>query len=102
MTEHTRMNEFLTHSLLNFKRSGSMPDDMIEDLLNDDGTPAYKNVCAKITIPLAGNLETACTILHCSKRVFIESAIIDALRQFDDLANEYDVYQPHEVKGESL
>lgn len=101
MSQHTRMNEFLTHNLLNFKRSGSLPDDMIEECLNYDGSPVYKNTCAKLSIPLVDNLENACAILQCSKRVFIESAVIEALRQFDELSEEYDVYEPHIVKEKS-
>jgi hypothetical protein len=101
MSQHTRMNEFLTHSLLNFKHSGGLPDDMIEELVNNDVTPVYKNICAKLSISLADNLENACSILHCSKRVFVESAVIEALRQFDELSEEYDVYEPHLVKGKS-
>ena len=90
----TPLNLFLLKGVLNFKPDNSVILDMIEQ--DNPDNPMLKNVCARIHVSLAENLEETCAQLKCSKRRFIEMAIANALDEFNNLAEEYDMFGEQE------
>lgn len=102
MCEDKHLDEFLTHKLLNFKFSGlgDVPG-VMDEILNEAGEPIARNVCAKLAVPLIDEIENACAVLKCSKREIIEHSVISFLKRFDELSDEYDVFEPHLVKEKS-
>jgi hypothetical protein len=59
--------------------SGQNQDMIFDALSPEDKKKHLRNVCALIALPLFDELEHTCGLLEISKRLFIESAIIDAL-----------------------
>jgi hypothetical protein len=53
----------------------------------------FKTVCAPISLPLFDRLTNTLSILDISKRAFIESAIVEALDQADQIMAEVDVFE---------
>jgi hypothetical protein len=94
--------EFLLMKALNFKyMGGGNLDAVLEGGLLDEEQAEklpIKNVCAKLAIPLVDELEEVCGILDITKRAFIESALISAIAQFRDIAEEHDIFAPHTPK----
>lgn len=83
----------LTYKALGFLHE---KDFLIESLLENPSPEVQtqfkiKNVCAAISGPLVERLENTLSILHMTKREFLESAIIDALDKADLVMEEYGV-----------
>ena len=66
---------------------------------HDDGNRLVKNVCAKVSPVLADRIDNVCGILEISKRSFIELALINAIDEFNSIAEQYDIFEPHTAKG---
>ena len=81
-------DDLIRYKALNLKyiASGSNLLDLV-----DKGQPGItaeipmKNVCAMITQQLFDDLTNTCGLLDISKRVFIESAIIEALKKAESI-----------------
>ena len=96
-------DEFIQYRALAFK-FGNTDFEGSLDMVLDDGNEAeklkIKNVCAKISIQLADELEETCAVLRISKRKFIELAIIEALVRCDSIVKEFDIYAPYTKSSE--
>ena len=88
---------FLLRGILNFQPNNSDFDLIAEQ---DPENSMLKNICARISTPLADELEESCILLGCSKRRFIEMAISNAIFEFHELVEEYDMfgYQAQEAQ----
>ena len=97
----TAKNEFLIMKALNFKYVGTNDTgDILEHLVETgelDGVEhvALKNVCAKLSVTLVDEVDNVCSILGMSKRAFIERALTSLIQEFEEIADEYDIYAPH-------
>lgn len=57
--------------------------------------PTLKNICTKVTISLADEIDNICTMLSISKRKFCETAFIDAIQKAKKIMEDeglYDLY----------
>ena len=90
---------FLLKGVLNFQ-----PNDTGFDLVSeqDPNSLLLKNVCARIGTSLADRLEESCILLGCSKRQFIEMSISNALLEFDEIAEEYDMFGHQALEAQEL
>ena len=61
---------------------------LLDRLIDEDESGKTKNVCANPSIELAGQVDEAVSLLGCSKRRFIESAIIAALQRVEEIKDE--------------
>jgi hypothetical protein len=95
------IDEILTLKCLAFKHQNANSSDQIFDNLDlnlpENSEIKLKNVCAKLSESLVSRLDEACVILDLSKRRFIELAIIEALDNYESLASQYDIFEPHTV-----
>lgn len=93
-----QLTELLMYKALHFKQSNDSTTDVILDHFvaqneNSVGQLELKNVCAKVSVELADELDNACNLLGLSKRRFIESAIINALDEFKRVAAEVNMFE---------
>jgi hypothetical protein len=91
MEKRTQLAEFLEYKTLNLKFS-LMNESLREMILEDsESKETVKNVCAKMPIALVNRLEETVNFLECSKRQFIEYAIIDAIEKARLIVDKLDV-----------
>ena len=83
-----RQTELLTLKILQFKHSHENTA-LLDHAVDSLQSPDIKNVCAKLHISLVDRLERSLSILEMSKRQFIETALISALDEFEDLFDTY-------------
>lgn len=86
--------EILTYNILKFKdscKNTGITEYLLEQ--SPDINPDTKNVCAKLSIPLAARLDEVVNLLDMSKRLFIQTAIINALDEFDQLAADLNMHE---------
>lgn len=97
--KRSRLNSLITEKSLRII-NGADTFGLIDPVGTD---PAYqdqlKNVCAKVSVQLSDEIDQIAGLLHISKRVFIEAALIQAVEQaneimtsegvWDALSNEY-------------
>lgn len=86
-------NEVLLSKALAFKLGAD--NQVLLDLGLEHSDQPMKQVCAKLSQKLSDQIENVCGILDISKRQFIEMALINAIDEFDQIADEYDIYEPH-------
>lgn len=63
-------------------RLDSTPSDDVFEYVPDE---LSKNVCAKVAVSLSDEIDYLVTFLGCSKRVFLESAFLDAVHKARDI-----------------
>lgn len=77
----SKFKEFLQYRALDFKYS-QQNIDLSEQLIARAGegveAPVLRNVCAKLSVELAENIDQVCSTLGISKRLFIEHALVEA------------------------
>lgn len=59
-------------------RLDSTPSDSVFEYIPDE---LCKNVCAKVALALSDEIDTLVGFLDCSKRAFLEAAILDAMHR---------------------
>jgi hypothetical protein len=73
-----KLEELIQLQVLKLKAAGRGP--MLEHALeHGETTLQLRQMCAKVSAELYGDLENVCGILSLTKREFIESAVADAL-----------------------
>jgi hypothetical protein len=91
MEKRTKLEEFLQYKALSVKFS--LMNDSLREIgfqsLNDN--PSVKNVCAKMPISLVNELEQVVHDLNCSKRQFVEYAIVEAIEKAKSVLDYTDV-----------
>lgn len=92
-------NEVLLAKSLSFKH-GSATQDIPEKFLESSPEFPMKQVCAKLSQELSDNIDNVCGILDISKRKFIELSLVNAIDEFNSIASEYDIFEPHAVKDD--
>jgi hypothetical protein len=95
--KNQHFNEVLLAKALTFKHGGTIQD-IPEQYLDASNLP-MKQVCAKLTQELSDSIDNVCGILEISKRSFIELALINAIDEFNSIAEQYDIFEPHTAKG---
>lgn len=94
-------NQFIQYRALNMKASiegncvnSANNTPMVDKMLAE--SPEFKTVCAPISIPLFDRMEQMLVLLQCSKRTFIEAAIINALDQSDRIVARVNVFESND------
>ena len=86
----TALDALLTEKALAFVSTQRNAD--LLDLLGDDKLPNsahLKNVCAKVSLDLAAEIDEVAALLGITKRRFLEAAFVDAVQQAHQImANE--------------
>lgn len=89
------MNRVFTARVLAHLDNGPAVDALVDAVTDRaawsvDPTEAVtlRNLCAKVSVDLAEQVENACSMLGVSKRRFIELALVEALRQYESVAEE--------------
>ena len=72
---------------------GSLPDHMLDKVLESDPAAKARQVCAMVSQPLFDDLEQKCGALEISKRRFVEGALIDALDKASRIMREVGVFE---------
>ena len=52
-----------------------------------------KNVCAKVPVQLSDEIDKVCGLLHVSKREFIQSALVDAVNQANNIMHQEGLFE---------
>jgi len=96
----SQADDFLKMKLYNLKSrvSGDSLSRFFEDqldLLNDEqlNKIPIRQFCAKLPIPLLDELERVCAEIDCSKRIFVQEAIIWALKRYEELLEEVNPFE---------
>lgn len=82
--------ELVQLQVLKLKASvmGRMDGQTMDHLIDQAGEQApVRQMCAKVSNVVYSDLENVCELLDMSKREFIESAVVDALRRAHDVIN---------------
>lgn len=82
------VDSLVTGSVLHQMNSNSRVWDWIVETPENEGAPEIKNVCAKVHSSLSDKLDSVCQTLGVSKRIFIESALVDAIRVAEKIMRE--------------
>lgn len=95
MGKRTQFEELILCKALAFKNAqnnGDLLDMLVSQQIENN--VELKNVCAKVVPQLADKLDEVCGLLSISKRRFIESALIEALKKADDIMqDEVDIFE---------
>jgi hypothetical protein len=94
--KRTRIQSIATERVLReINQVDSQP--LIEAFIASTEVGPLKNVCAKLSPDLVHSMEERCALLGINKRQFIESAVIDAIAQVDQVVADEGF---HEVLAE--
>lgn len=70
--------------------SNSDGDAIVDCLIESE--KATRNICARISEPLANEIDGICNMLGISKRRFVELSLIQAVGQSKHIMNDIDVF----------
>lgn len=88
------LREFFTMHVLQQKYMNNVGLDRLVDRNERDGQSdldlQLKNVCAKLPAPISNRIDATSKALGMSKRLFIETAILNALDEFEAILDEHD------------
>jgi hypothetical protein len=87
MEKRTNINAMVTERALALLSSNNI--DLDESLLDPKQT---KNVCAKLSVELSDRIDSLVGLLGVSKRLWLESAILDALEQSSRILEQEGVF----------
>jgi hypothetical protein len=93
-------SEVLLARALAFKHA-PVNDSIIDIAIEQSQLPQMKQVCAKLSEGLSDEIDSVCGVLDISKRKFIEMALMNAISEFNQVADEYDIFEPHTPKEDS-
>ena len=92
----TNLNRMLTTGALKrMDTNTSIVDLVSKEDDSFDRQLQLKNLCAKVSKELSDEVDSMCAFLDISKRRFIEAAIIEALRQADEVIAEEGLEEYH-------
>lgn len=96
MEKRTQFEEMILAKAYSLK--SSLANNDVLDILDKSGQlselPNLKNVCAKVSTELSDQLDEVCGVLSISKRRFIESALIEALKTARSIMDdEVDIFE---------
>jgi hypothetical protein len=90
------LDALVTQHALRFL-SSHRNSDLLEAIIEDGDLPLpVKNVCAKVSVQLADQIDEVCGLLDIQKRAFLEAAFCDAVlraRQIIEAEGVYDVLE---------
>lgn len=92
----SHLQQRLTLRALTFKFNSlneSMTDIVLRQNPESEANKYFKNVCTPLTLPVVERLEKTLSTLGMSKREFIQSAIVDALEQADQIMKDVDLME---------
>jgi len=95
-----RISAIVTEKALALANDSSMQS-VIDAYADGTDVSALRQVCAKVSPALAEDLDSVTSRLGMSKRLFVESAIIDALAQAKRILQEELGSQDSETDGEA-
>jgi len=92
----SNFKEFLQYKALAFKYS-TQNLELTEQLLAQGGEGVealpLRNVCAKLSVELAENIDQVCSTLGISKRLFIQNAMIEACAQANQALQDVNAFE---------
>lgn len=83
-----KLDEVLQLQVLKLKAltSGENNRRLVDRIVDEDGEALpLRQMCAKVSVELYNDLEEVCGLLDMTKRMFIESAVIEALDRAHEL-----------------
>lgn len=81
------------HSLQLIQQPLGIDPELLLDSVPRSEHHMFRNVCARLSIPLADHLDEVVGLLGCSKRRFIEAAIIDAIDRAEEIIEAEGVHE---------
>ncbi|EDN7874651.1 hypothetical protein GRG88_15575 [Listeria monocytogenes] len=98
----SNLKEFLQYRALDFKYT-QKNQDIVEHMLSQEGEAPVplRNVCAKLSVELAEEIDRMCAVLGISKRLFIERALGEALDMAKATLDEVNAFEFIEQQAES-
>lgn len=87
------LDALVTEKALAFIAARRSLDSDLPDMLEDSNSVVTKNVCAKVSVQLADELDEVCGLLRISKRRFIEAAFVDAVDRANAIIADEGVWQ---------
>jgi len=96
----TRINALVTEKTLH--RLSACHNEVLADVLCEEageGNHAIKNLCAKVSVRLSDEVDRICTNLMVSKRLFIESAVLDAVERAEAIMEREGLYRFYEAQS---
>lgn len=73
--------------------SGSGSGHFADMVIEGAESPEIKNVCAKLSVKLADELDSICAVLDVSKRRFIEAALLEAVHRAKRIMDQEGVWE---------
>lgn len=97
-----KLDEVLQLQVLKLKAltSGENNRRLIDSMIDKEGVElpvSMRQMCAKVSVQLHDDLEQVCQLLDMTKRMFIESAVIDALDRAHDLIDKIGALRQEEL-----
>ncbi|EKG3508766.1 hypothetical protein O2268_005470 [Salmonella enterica] len=78
--------------IINSNVNSRITELVADNYVYTDGSPIFKNVCAKVPVDLSDKIDSLCGFLSISKRAFIEKALLDAVNLAENIIDEEQVY----------
>lgn len=96
------LHELIQLQALKLKQSvtRSVPDQVLDKLLESDSQGKARQVCAMVSPQLFDDLERICQMLDISKRRFVEGALVDALDKAKQIVAQVDPFEHAEHQQE--
>ncbi len=95
----TQLDALVTEKALHFVSTQRNAD--LLDLISEDKLPNgahLKNVCAKVSVELAAEIDQVAGLLGISKRRFLEAAFVDAIAQAHQIMATEGVFDSMETE----
>lgn len=67
-------------------------DKIFDMVLDTAEAPEIRNVCAKLSVQLADEIDSVCSVLDVSKRRFIEAALLEAVAKAKAIMDDEGVW----------
>ncbi|EBB7015343.1 hypothetical protein CTW87_23425 [Salmonella enterica] len=74
--------------IINSNVNSRITELVADNYVFSDGSPIFKNVCAKVPVELSDKIDSVCGFLSVSKRAFIEKALFDAVELANNIIDE--------------
>lgn len=101
MTKYRGLDRLLRKGVLEniqIHQDGVSPQTVADQMIDSMPEGAHiKNVCAKMSVQLVERLDNTISIIGCSKRRFVECALIAAMERAREIAEEEGLFEELEA-----
>lgn len=94
----TRINALVTEKTLH-RLSACLNEVLVDSVTDQEGEESVliKNLCAKVSVNLSNEVDRICANLMVSKRLFIESAVVDAVNRAEVIMEREGLYSSLDI-----